>query len=153
MRWVGHIWYLGEQEMHTKFWFENLMGRDYLESICVDASLTLQFILSWWVSVWTQWGWVQWQAFVNMLMDIQVSGNLKSWPDELLSSAQGQTLHCIYGYIHLHIKPRTLFMHWKVKSVSKEPTDWSQKQDTHSCHGMVKLPESERCFLIPETYE
>jgi hypothetical protein len=115
VRWVGHVWYLGEQEMYSKFWYGNLMERDYLEGMCVHIKLTLQFILSWWVSVWTTWGWAQWWALVNMLMDIQVPGNLKSWPDERLLRAQGQTLQHLYGYIHFHVKQKNLFVHWKLK--------------------------------------
>jgi hypothetical protein len=118
---------------------------------CVHMKLTLQFILSWWVNVWTTWGRGQWWALVNVLMDIQVSGNLKSWPDDQLLSTQGQTLQYLYGYNHFRVEQKNLFVHWKLKSVSRETTDCFQKQYTYSCHGVIKLPESERCVLIPKT--
>jgi hypothetical protein len=37
---MQHAW-----EMHTRFWFENLKGRDHSEDLGVDGRITLEFIL------------------------------------------------------------------------------------------------------------
>jgi len=34
-----------ECEMHTKFWSENMMGRDHSEDLGVDRRIILEFVL------------------------------------------------------------------------------------------------------------
>jgi transcription elongation factor len=40
MRWAGHVVRIGD-EMHTKFWSENLKQRDHLEDLGVDGKIML----------------------------------------------------------------------------------------------------------------
>jgi hypothetical protein len=43
VRLVGHVARMGE--MHTKFWSENLKGRDHMEDLGVDGNTILELIL------------------------------------------------------------------------------------------------------------
>jgi hypothetical protein len=49
----------------TKFWSENLKGRDHSEDLCTDEKIILEWILGkWGGKVWTEYMWlrvgVQW---------------------------------------------------------------------------------------------
>ena len=38
MRWAGHVAHMRKtEELHTRFWWENLMERDHLEEPGVDG--------------------------------------------------------------------------------------------------------------------
>jgi hypothetical protein len=39
----GHVVRMGEMRMHTKFWSENLKGRDYSEDLGVDGKMILEW--------------------------------------------------------------------------------------------------------------
>jgi hypothetical protein len=45
--------------MQTKFWFENLKGRDHLEDLSIDGKLILEWILG------KQWEGVDWMHLVQ----------------------------------------------------------------------------------------
>jgi hypothetical protein len=56
--------------MHTKFWLENLRGRDHFENLGTDRKIAE------WIS-WKQGGKVaqnrdQWRALVNTILNLQV---------------------------------------------------------------------------------
>jgi len=43
----------GRDEMHTKFWLENMKGRDHMEDLGIDGNLIL-----WWIlAIWCEKGW------------------------------------------------------------------------------------------------
>jgi hypothetical protein len=44
MRSAWHVQHLGDL-MHTKFWWENLMGRDHSEDLGIDVRIILKWIL------------------------------------------------------------------------------------------------------------
>jgi hypothetical protein len=44
MRWAGHAARISERR-NTKFWLENLKGRDHLEDLGVDKRIILKCIL------------------------------------------------------------------------------------------------------------
>jgi hypothetical protein len=44
MRWVGHAEWMEEMK-NTKFWLENLKGRDRFEDLCIDGRIILEWIL------------------------------------------------------------------------------------------------------------
>jgi hypothetical protein len=47
---------LGKQEISTKYWFENLKGRDYLENFDIDHKIILKCILQkYGLKMWTWW--------------------------------------------------------------------------------------------------
>jgi hypothetical protein len=41
MGWAEHVAFRGE--MHTKFWLENLKGRDHLEELGMDRKLMFEY--------------------------------------------------------------------------------------------------------------
>ena len=41
MRWVGNVAPIGEKEVHTGFWWENLRERDHLEDPGIDDRIIL----------------------------------------------------------------------------------------------------------------
>jgi len=45
---VEHVKHMGEMEMQTKLWSENLKGRDHLEDIGIDEKIILEWILGKW---------------------------------------------------------------------------------------------------------
>jgi hypothetical protein len=45
MRLARHKAHIGEVKMHTKYWSENLMGRDLMRDVDVDGRIILKFIL------------------------------------------------------------------------------------------------------------
>jgi hypothetical protein len=75
MRWMGHVARMGE--IRTKFWSENLKGRDHTEDLGIDEKIIFRMVL-------TEIGWEgvdrihvaqdgeQWRAVVNMVMDLRV---------------------------------------------------------------------------------
>jgi hypothetical protein len=42
--WVGNVACMGEKEMHTTFWLENLKGRDHMEDLGIDEKMETGFI-------------------------------------------------------------------------------------------------------------
>jgi hypothetical protein len=44
MRWVGHTACMGQGEVHTGFWWRNLMGTDHLEYLYVRRMIILKLI-------------------------------------------------------------------------------------------------------------
>jgi len=51
---------LGKEEMHTKFWSENLLGNVYLRFREGGVSITLRwFLLRWVLRVWSEWNWLR----------------------------------------------------------------------------------------------
>jgi hypothetical protein len=57
MRWERHIAEKGSREMHTKFWSENLNGRDNSEDL---GRITLEWILGkYGGKVWTGFIWLR----------------------------------------------------------------------------------------------
>jgi hypothetical protein len=38
---TGHVAYMGREEVHTRFWWGNLRGRDDLEDPGIDGRITL----------------------------------------------------------------------------------------------------------------
>jgi hypothetical protein len=40
--WVGHVAYIGDRELHTGFWWGDVMERDHLEDIGVDGRIMLK---------------------------------------------------------------------------------------------------------------
>jgi hypothetical protein len=71
--------------MHTKFWLENLKGKHHLKELGIDGKAILEWILK---NGLEECGLEssedrdQWQAVVNMVMNIhvpQTAGNLTSW--------------------------------------------------------------------------
>jgi hypothetical protein len=62
--------------MCTKFWLESLKGKDHLEDLGVDGRMILGhtgIVLDGvgWINLAQYKGW--WQAFVNMVMNLQVT--------------------------------------------------------------------------------
>ena len=45
MRWAGHVFYVGRRDVHTGFWWENLMERDHLEDLGIAERIILESIL------------------------------------------------------------------------------------------------------------
>jgi len=68
---MWHTWH--RCEMHTKFWLENLKGRDHLEGLGIGGRIVFEWILIGWEGV----EWIhlaqdmgQWQAVVNMVINL-----------------------------------------------------------------------------------
>jgi hypothetical protein len=45
MRWAGKVAHMGEMKMNSKFWSENLKGRDHSEDLGMDGKIILEWIL------------------------------------------------------------------------------------------------------------
>jgi len=45
MRWARRVARMGGREMHTKFWSENLKGRNDPEDLVLDERIILEWIL------------------------------------------------------------------------------------------------------------
>jgi hypothetical protein len=48
MQWVGHVVRVGQGEVHTGCWWENLRVRDHLEDPDIDGRRTLKWIYKKW---------------------------------------------------------------------------------------------------------
>jgi len=46
IRWAGHAAYMGRREVHTGFWWRNLIEKDHLEDPGFNERITLRWI-SW----------------------------------------------------------------------------------------------------------
>jgi len=51
MRWVGHVAYIGNGDMHTGFWLGNLREGDHLEDPGADGRIRLKWIFKKWDGV------------------------------------------------------------------------------------------------------
>jgi hypothetical protein len=47
MRWVGHVAYIGNGEMHTGFWWGNLRG-DHLDDPAANGRIMLKWTFKKW---------------------------------------------------------------------------------------------------------
>jgi hypothetical protein len=45
MRWVEYVARMGEMKIRTKFWSENLKGRDHSENVDIYKRIILKWIL------------------------------------------------------------------------------------------------------------
>jgi hypothetical protein len=45
MRRAGHVVHMGKMRIHTKFWLENLKGRDHSEDLDIDVRIISTWIL------------------------------------------------------------------------------------------------------------
>jgi hypothetical protein len=64
----------GRDEMHTKFWFQTLKGRDHMEGLCVvggDINIDVPEI-GWEVVNWIHLAQDrhQWRTFINTMMNL-----------------------------------------------------------------------------------
>jgi len=77
MRWVGHVARAGEKEVHTRFWWGSLTGRDQLG----DSSVGGRIILNWIFRKWAGRSWTglnlaevrgRWWALVDAVMNLRI---------------------------------------------------------------------------------
>ena len=56
----GHVARMGEEEVHTGFWWRDLMGGDHLEDLGVDGMIILKCIFkNWDGETWTGLIWLR----------------------------------------------------------------------------------------------
>lgn len=86
---------------HTKFWLENLQGRDHLEVLVVDGRIMLKFGLEkCTVRMWTRY----------IQLRIRALGNSCEHSNELLFSKKGTTFFVRLSDCQLFILSRTFFL-------------------------------------------
>jgi hypothetical protein len=111
-----------EIENYTKFWLENLKGRDYLGDLSVDGRVILKWILTnfyggmWTVSIWLRIG--NWRALVNTVMNLRVPQKtenlLISWATTSLSRMI--LIHGVSYLTHICATPFPRIVHYMTKT-------------------------------------
>jgi hypothetical protein len=76
MIWAGHVARMGQREMHTGFWWEDLREGDHLGDPGVDGRIILRWIFKKWDG---GMDWIElvqdrdrWRTLVNAVMNIRV---------------------------------------------------------------------------------
>jgi len=59
MRWAGHVAHIGNKRGVYRFWWGNLMERDYLEDPGAAGTIILNWIFKTWLEAWTGFTWVR----------------------------------------------------------------------------------------------
>jgi hypothetical protein len=73
MRWAGHVEHTGKTEVHTGFWWGDLMAGDHLGDPGVDGMIILKWVFKMWDGCMD---WIElaqdrdrWRALLNAVMN------------------------------------------------------------------------------------
>jgi len=78
MRWAGYVARMGRGEVHTRFWWGNLLHISHLEDLSVDGRIIVRWIFRKW-DVGGGMDWIElaqdrdrWRAVVNAVMNFRI---------------------------------------------------------------------------------